>query len=111
MYAPSVWFIYCPTEPSIYYPSLNNKQSCFHTIASQVNHLALNTDYALRTGAFDPSKGHTDEVISDHDALKDKALQRYTQAKVQHCCPKFLVHLVFSQRGHMTCLVQMPFIR
>ena len=49
-----------------------------------MNHLALNTDYALRTGAFDPSKGHTEEVISDSDALKDKALQRYIQAKVQH---------------------------
>ena len=49
-----------------------------------MNHLALNTDYALRTGAFDPSKGHTEEVISDSDALKDKALQRYVQAKVQH---------------------------
>ena len=48
-----------------------------------MNHLALNTDYALRTGAFDPSKGHTEEVISDSDALKDKALQRYVQAKVQ----------------------------
>lgn len=48
-----------------------------------MNHLALNTDYALRTGAFDPSKGPTDELVTaDIDTLKEKALQRYTQAKV-----------------------------
>ena len=49
-----------------------------------MNHLALNTDYALRTGAFDPSKGGSDEVVmTDSDTVKEKALQRYTQAKVQ----------------------------
>ena len=49
----------------------------------QVNHLALNTDYALRTGAFDPSKGGTAyEVTTDSSILKDKALERYTEAKV-----------------------------
>jgi len=49
-----------------------------------VNHLALNTDYALRTGAFDPSKSTSDGlVMSESDSLKEKALQRYTQAKVQ----------------------------
>ena len=52
-------------------------------IVLQVNHLALNTDYALRTGAFDPSKGSTaHEVITDSSILKDKALERYTEAKV-----------------------------
>ena len=52
-------------------------------IVPQVNHLALNTDYALRTGAFDPSKGSTaHEVITDSSILKDKALERYTEAKV-----------------------------
>lgn len=52
-----------------------------------MNHLALNTDYALRTGAFDPSKGPSaaDELVTaDSDTLKEKALQRYTQAKVQY---------------------------
>lgn len=49
----------------------------------QVNHLALNTDYALRTGAFDPSKCSTaHEVTTDSSILKDKALERYTEAKV-----------------------------
>ena len=52
-------------------------------IVPQVNHLALNTDYALRTGAFDPSKGSTAyEVTTDSSILKDKALERYTEAKV-----------------------------
>lgn len=52
-------------------------------IVPQVNHLALNTDYALRTGAFDPSKGSTvHEVTTDSSILKDKALERYTEAKV-----------------------------
>ncbi|CAH3111277.1 unnamed protein product, partial [Porites lobata] len=50
--------------------------------AHWVNHLALNTDYALRTGAFDPSKGSTAyEVTTDSSILKDKALERYTEAK------------------------------
>lgn len=48
-----------------------------------MNHLALNTDYAIRTGAFDPSKGLIDEGLTDSNALKDEALQRYMQAKVQ----------------------------
>lgn len=52
-------------------------------IVLQVNHLALNTDYALRTGAFDPSNGSTAyEVTTDSSILKDKALERYTEAKV-----------------------------
>lgn len=52
-------------------------------IVPQVNHLALNTDYALRTGAFDPSKGGTaHKVTTDSSILKDKALERYTEAKV-----------------------------
>ena len=50
-----------------------------------MNHLALNTDYALRTGAFDPSKGSTDELVTaENDTLKERALQRYTNAKVYH---------------------------
>ena len=67
-----------------------------------MNHLALNTDYALRTGAFDPSKGHTEEVISDSDALKDKALQRYVQAKVQHYMNAVSLTSVPNQRGAFT---------
>ena len=50
-----------------------------------MNHLALNTDYALRTGAFDPSKGSSDELVTaENDTLKERALQRYTHAKVYH---------------------------
>ena len=50
-----------------------------------MNHLALNTDYALRTGAFDPSKVSSDEsVTSENDTMKERALQRYTHAKVYH---------------------------
>ena len=48
-----------------------------------MNHLALNTDYTLRTGAYDPSNGVADELArADSDTLKERALQRYTQAKV-----------------------------
>ena len=50
-----------------------------------MNHLALNTDYALRTGAFDPSKVSSDELVTtENDTLKERALQRYTNAKVYH---------------------------
>lgn len=43
--------------------------------------MALNTDYALRTGAFDPTKGKTIEGL-DLEELKKQALQRYEEAKV-----------------------------
>lgn len=43
--------------------------------------MALNTDYALRTGAFDPIKGQTVDTL-DQDALKDQALLRYNELKV-----------------------------
>ena len=50
-----------------------------------MNHLALNTDYALRTGVFDPSKGSSDELVTaENDTLKERALQRYMHAKVYH---------------------------
>ena len=50
-----------------------------------MNHLALNTDYALRTGAFDPSKVSSDELVTtENDTLKERALQRYKNAKVYH---------------------------
>ena len=63
-----------------------------------MNHLALNTDYALRTGAFDPSKGGSDEaVMTDSDTVKEKALQRYTHAKVQS--------LVYSEESEELLLV------
>ena len=70
-----------------------------YSMSSQVNHLALNTDYALRTGAFDPSKGLADELgVADSDALKEKALQRYTQAKVcvhyRDATPLYLLTLI-----------------
>ena len=48
-----------------------------------MNHLALNTDYALRTG--DPSKGSSNELVTaENDTLKERALQRYMHAKVYH---------------------------
>lgn len=43
--------------------------------------MALNTDYALRTGAFDPIKGQTLDTLNQ-DALKKQALQRYQELKV-----------------------------
>lgn len=65
-----------------------------------MNHLALNTDYALRTGAFDPSKGGSDEVVmTDSDTVKEKALQRYTQAKVQ-CMLMSIWFTVRNQKGY-----------
>merc|ERR1711963_804091 len=44
-----------------------------------VNVLALNTDYVMRTGAFDPSKAKLvqDEVEESPEVLKSKALKRY----------------------------------
>lgn len=49
--------------------------------AHWVNTLALSTDYALRTGAFDPSdktRKHAEEGLSS-DNLKSLALKRYQQ--------------------------------
>lgn len=71
--------------------SINSKREiCFcyrYFVLPQVNHLGLNTDYALRTGAFDPSNSPSDDLLTaDNDTLKEKALQRYTQAKVQCLC-------------------------
>jgi ribosome assembly protein 4 len=44
-----------------------------------VNFLALNVDYVLRTGAFDPSKASIVHNSTDYtaDELKQKALERY----------------------------------
>ena len=71
----------CPSQSRLYFKNILLEGSSF--IVPQVNHLALNTDYALRTGAFDPSKGSTaHEVTTDSSILKDKALERYTEAKV-----------------------------
>ena len=49
--------------------------------------MALNTDYAIRTGAFHPVQMSKDKNMSDiqhlsHDELKQKALERYQEAKV-----------------------------
>lgn len=49
--------------------------------AHWVNTLALSTDYALRTGAFDPAdktRKHAEEGLS-FDGLKELALKRYQQ--------------------------------
>lgn len=45
-----------------------------------VNTMALNTDYATRTGAFDPVQKVANQNISN-DELKERALQRYKDAK------------------------------
>merc|ERR1712217_36202 len=45
-----------------------------------VNVLALNTDYALRTGAFDPVQAAKGGEVSGNN-VKEKALQRYRDAK------------------------------
>lgn len=49
-----------------------------------VNTLALSTDYAIRTGAYDPSKAQIvpKPVTGNLDELKQKALERYNEAKV-----------------------------
>jgi len=43
--------------------------------------MALNTDYSLRTGAFDPTKGQTIDGF-EQEALKKQSLQRYQELKV-----------------------------
>lgn len=42
--------------------------------------MALNTDYAIRTGAFEPEKGSW--VSEDPEEMKKVALERYNTAKV-----------------------------
>ena len=42
--------------------------------------MALNTDYAIRTGAFEPEKGSS--ISEDADEMKKIALERYNTAKV-----------------------------
>ena len=49
--------------------------------------MALNTDYAIRTGAFNPVQLSTDKNMSypqtlSEDELKQKAFERYQEAKV-----------------------------
>ncbi|EDO31555.1 predicted protein, partial [Nematostella vectensis] len=48
--------------------------------AHWVNHMALNTDYVLRTGAFEPSKGTTLQTMSA-ETLQSEASKRYKEAK------------------------------
>ena len=73
-----------------------------------MNYLALNTDYALRTGAFDPSKGLAEELSTkDSDTVKEKALQRYTQAKVHECHPSLPVD--FYKSGSHLHLISFTF--
>ena len=52
-----------------------------------MNTMALNTDYAIRTGAFDPvqlakDKNMTASKPLSEEELKQKALERYKAAKV-----------------------------
>lgn len=46
-----------------------------------VNVLALNTDYAMRTGAFDPRKGRSDDAVCDTAELQRRAQERYDEAR------------------------------
>lgn len=46
-----------------------------------VNVLALNTDYAMRTGAFDPRKGHGDGTHYSAEELQQRAERRYQEAR------------------------------
>ncbi|RMX48473.1 hypothetical protein pdam_00025940, partial [Pocillopora damicornis] len=66
--------------------------------------------YALRTGAFDPSKGSSDELVTaENDTLKERALQRYTHAKGgrrERLNPLF-VH--FQLLGHQALINQVSF--
>jgi hypothetical protein len=51
--------------------------------------MALNTDYAIRTGAFDPvqiSKNTSAPKPLSEDELKQKAFERYQKAKVLLVC-------------------------
>ena len=52
-----------------------------------VNVLALNTDYVMRTGAFDPSKAKIvhDDADDPPDILKAKAEKRYKQVCLLTC--------------------------
>lgn len=80
--------------PLIYYLAKSRQDELthyYHIFAFKVNYLALNTDYVLRTGSFDPSKGEKDEFITESNELKDKALQRYLQARVQFFKPCFFL--------------------
>ncbi|XP_047141942.1 notchless protein homolog 1 isoform X1 [Hydra vulgaris] len=43
-----------------------------------VNTMALNTDYAIRTGAFEPAKGDNEITLEN---TQKKSLERYTNAK------------------------------
>ena len=60
-----------------------------------MNTMALNTDYAIRTGAFDPVQLAKDKNVTaseplSEEELKQKALERYQTAKV------FFPYLCFS---------------
>lgn len=49
--------------------------------AHWVNTLALSTDYAIRTGWFDPSKPFDQESITDSEIIRSKAQERYSDAR------------------------------
>ena len=51
-----------------------------------VNVLALNTDYVMRTGAFDPAKAKVvqDDCEEAADVLKAKSEKRYKQVNITH---------------------------
>lgn len=50
-----------------------------------MNTMALNTDYAMRTGAFDPKEADVvyKDVEDPAEVLQTKAKQRYAELKVK----------------------------
>nr|XP_055189090.1 notchless protein homolog 1 isoform X2 [Nyctereutes procyonoides] len=58
-----------------------------------VNTMALSTDYALRTGAFEPAEAsiNAQDLKGSLQELKDRALRRYNLVRVSVCqspaCP------------------------
>ena len=62
--------------------------------------MALNTDYAIRTGAFEPEKGSS--VSEDLDEMKKIALERYNTAKVSCIQSKNNFVLLFEEKNRIS---------
>ena len=52
-----------------------------------VNVLALNSDYVMRTGAFDPASASIvpRDITLSEDELQNKSLERYNKVMVNFC--------------------------
>ena len=62
--------------------------------------MALNTDYAIRTGAFEPEKGSS--VSEDLDEMKKIALERYNMAKVSCIQSKNNFVFLFDKKNRVS---------